>query len=452
VSTVDSALKSLAGLFGRLFEVLWRYSWWIAVVAGSAAFALEQYAVLVFIIAFWFAVTGTVKFARWIALRRRGSRPAQPLRYHFTGWGVFFIALSFLVIAGALNTGISLLYAVAGLMAAFLMGSMVLAGAYLGKLEIDWQVPEHVFSGQPFKVKLTVRNRKRFFASYGLLIEDGVRCRSQTITESGKILYIPPRSQVSVEYDMTLPRRGVHAVQPLVLSSSFPLGVLEGVLELPRKREVVALPRLGDIKGHYVFQRRSLEENVLRHSIPQDRQIEFFGLREYRSGDSLRHIHWRTSARKQQLFVREFERQEGKNILMLLDTHIPRADRNLRVRRELNLELAVSFCASLADLLLRSSSFYAFAAFTPELRTIHFDVGRGHFFHVLDALARVEPTRDKSLLDLSAELDPLLFKNGLVVAVSLGDLPDRPVRDLLGPRAVVIDTDSPEFLHGFVLR
>jgi uncharacterized protein (DUF58 family) len=442
----------VAGPFARTFETLWRYSWWLAVLAGLLAFALQRYVALLFLLGTWFVITLIVKSARWFGRARTGARPAQPLRYHFTPWGVFVFGLTVCASAAALSTGISLLYVVAGLMAAFLMSSMVLAGAYLGRLEIDWLVPDHVFSGHPFKIKLTIRNGKRFFPSYGLLIEDAVRWGHQTTTQTGKMLYLPARSQISVEYDMTVPRRGVHGVDPLVISSSFPLGLLEGVLELPRRRELLVLPRLGDIRGHYVFQRRSLEQNVLRHSLPDDRQIEFFGAREYRHGDSLRHVHWRTSARKGRLFVKEFERQEGKNVLMLLDTCVPRADRKLRVRREMNLEHAVSFCASLAELLLKNSSFYAFAAFCPEFRAIHFDSGRGHFFHVLETLARVQPSRERNLIDLTAELDPLLFKNGLIVAVSLGDLPRLRVHDQLARRAVLVNTDTPEFHHGFVIR
>ena len=46
---------------------------------------------------------------------------------------------------------------------------------------------------------------------------------------------------------------------------------------------------------------------------------EFYGVREYRAGDPLRHVHWRTTARRGELAVREFEREVGAPLVLLLD-------------------------------------------------------------------------------------------------------------------------------------
>lgn len=435
-----------------LVRTIWRHAWWFVVLAAMVAFALEHYVALIYILASSFAVTVVVKGVTWCIERRTGTREAAALSFHFTPWGIVFIALSFLFIIGAIQTGISLLYGVAGLMAAVMMGSMVLGGFYLSRIEGEWQVPEHLYAGQPFTAKVTVRNRKRVFAAYGLVCEDVVRCRGEDITRETPILYVPPRAQVGIEYEVVVPHRGPHPLAPLVLRSRFPLGVLECAVEVARPCEMLVLPRLGEIKGSYVFQRRSLDQNVLRHSMPQDRQIEFFGLREYRLGDSLRSVHWRTSARRGQLYVREFERQEGKNVLILLDTYLPPGRGPAIERRRENLETAVSFCASLAALLLRNSSFYAFTAFTPEFQTIPYDVGQGHFFHVVETLARVRPNTGHSLPDLLDRVEPVLLRGGLVVAVSLGDLPGLRAHERMGPQCTLINVDSPDFSQGFVFH
>jgi uncharacterized protein (DUF58 family) len=250
---------------------------------------------------------------------------------------------------------------------------------------------------------------------------------------------------------MAVPERGAHVLPPILVRSRFPQGVLETAAEFSRPGELVVLPRLGDIRGQYLFKRRSLEQNVLRHSVPQDRQIEFFGLREYRHGDSYRHIHWRTSARRQQLHVKEFERQEGKNVLILLDSFVPKGRNPRAAARADNFELAISFVATLAGRLLEEGSFYGFAAFCPEFRAMHFDVGQGHYYHVLEMLARMRPNRYDGLVELLDQLDIGLYRNGLILAVSLGDVPERHVHYNLRHQAILIDASSPEFRNGFII-
>jgi len=51
-------------------------------------------------------------------------------------------------------------------------------------------------------------------------------------------------------------------------------------------------------------------------------QAEIHGVRSYRSGDNPRLIHWRTSARRGELMVRELEDVPSDNLLVIVDpTH-----------------------------------------------------------------------------------------------------------------------------------
>jgi uncharacterized protein (DUF58 family) len=70
---------------------------------------------------------------------------------------------------------------------------------------------------------------------------------------------------------------------------------------------------------------------------------DYFGLREWRTGDSQRWIHWRTSAKLGKLAVRQFEQQRRRDINLLLDLWEPTGATDQQ--RETT-ELAVSFLAS----------------------------------------------------------------------------------------------------------
>jgi len=98
-------------------------------------------------------------------------------------------------------------------------------------------------------------------------------------------------------------QRGPIVAQAWVLETSDPLGFFrfrrkgadgEVALVLPRFMSLTSQPQV-----------RELEASV---SAPRAGSgMELFGVREYRSGDPLRRIHWRSSARLGELVVREYE-------------------------------------------------------------------------------------------------------------------------------------------------
>jgi uncharacterized protein (DUF58 family) len=47
---------------------------------------------------------------------------------------------------------------------------------------------------------------------------------------------------------------------------------------------------------------------------------EYLGIREYRSGDSMRHVHWGLTARHGQVMVREFEEEQTRRLAIVVDT------------------------------------------------------------------------------------------------------------------------------------
>jgi uncharacterized protein (DUF58 family) len=114
-------------------------------------------------------------------------------------------------------------------------------------------------------------------------------------------------------------RRGVVDGGPVVVSSSAPFGVAEvrgaatasgRTVVFPRVVPVGTLPVLGDPSG-------GAEPEVARGRGPGR---EFHGIREYQRGDSLRHVHWPSTARHGSLVVREFERERPARIAVVVDT------------------------------------------------------------------------------------------------------------------------------------
>src|SRR5260370_13190239 len=74
-------------------------------------------------------------------------------------------------------------------------------------------------------------------------------------------------------------------------------------------------------------------------------QDDLHGLRPFRPGDSPRWIHWRTSARRNEKMVREFERTPGQNLILIVDPTILDARQGIEdARLEAVVSLAATIC------------------------------------------------------------------------------------------------------------
>lgn len=98
-------------------------------------------------------------------------------------------------------------------------------------------------------------------------------------------------------------RRGAISATSWMVSAGDPLGLFVGSRRYPDAEAALVLPRFTALaEGRKVYELEAVAAAPRAGS-----GTELFGVREYRPGDSLRRIHWRSSARHGELVVREFE-------------------------------------------------------------------------------------------------------------------------------------------------
>ncbi len=114
-------------------------------------------------------------------------------------------------------------------------------------------------------------------------------------------------------------QRGPIVAQAWVLETSDPLGFFRFRRNGADGEVALVLPRFMSLTSQP--QARELEASV---SAPRAGSgMELFGVREYRSGDPLRRIHWRSSARLGELVVREYEPPGQQTVGIFCDPNPP---------------------------------------------------------------------------------------------------------------------------------
>ena len=268
--------------------------------------------------------------------------------------GFYHLAVTCFVLLGAWIHQISLLFIVGGMMLGPLLYSWPAVVWSLRGLRVVRRRPTKIGAGDLLVVRLEVENVRRWFSGRALIVEDqlvreqaGQRGTSPNQFVGRAAVLIPKVASgevVAPSYQGPAPERGVYRFGPLQLSTRFPLGLVQRKVVIDDPATLVVHPRLGTLTPRW----RKLQQTTHTgqrqfHPRQSSSEADFFAMREWRTGDSNRWIHWPTSARRRSLVVRQFEQKRHSDLVMLADLWLPAeptpADR-------LRLETAISFLAT----------------------------------------------------------------------------------------------------------
>lgn len=251
------------------------------------------------------------KITNW--LETRWATPA------FSGWMLLFTGLSFF--GAATNTMAGWLYVLSGMMFAMLGLNAVASIQNLKKLEIQRFPITTVSAGDQLTIELTIKNLSKDLKTLIQITDQLPFVLSKPLTTA--IETIPPNTTYKWIYYAQTKKRGVYYWHELQLRTAAPLGVFycSRIREIPTK--AIVYPQVLPLKNCPLIDSVGREESAKMQS---DRLYQAAtegitkALRQYRFGDPIRLIHWRSSARFGELQVRELEViTGGQEVIICLD-------------------------------------------------------------------------------------------------------------------------------------
>ena len=286
--------------------------------------------------------------------------------------GIVIAALALAVTFSALNTGINLIYLLVSFLYALLIMGLVLPILALRRVTASRMPPEGVFADERFAVDVELSNPKRLLSAVSIIVEDVASRGGDEASARCHAVRVGPRGRLVVSYEMRLARRGRYTLERLRLTTSYPFGLFRASKVVREPRTLWVYPSMGALAPAVQLPYSPAFEAGSGQSHHRGGHQEFFGLREYQSGDSLRLVHWKSSARSSRLMVKEFERDDAQAVLVAV--HCPRPP--LDAVEEARFETAVSFATSLAHRLVMQGRSVSVAAGSDHVRVAH-NKGRG---------------------------------------------------------------------------
>ncbi len=218
-----------------------------------------------------------------------------------------------------------------------------------------------------------------------------------------------PGDQATAGYQVVCRPRGVYPIGPASVSVSDAMGLTLSSASVGETDRLVVYPQVELLLTTPLVRGHDPTTHASRPEFSHRGGEEFYTLREYQTGDELRRVHWPSSAKRDELMIRQLETPWQSKGLVIVDT------RTSSYLGGPDFEKAVTGAASLVHLL-------AGAGFDADLW-----IGGGsslplHDYHTaMEALALVKADDGLDLLAAAAHLRHRDIGGGLFVVTGMGD-------------------------------
>jgi uncharacterized protein (DUF58 family) len=253
---------------------------------------------------------------------------------------------------------------------------------------------DRAFPGERVTVTLRIRHRGWLPLPW-LRVHESLPIELRTPNFYRCVLSLLPREETVQRYDLDCRRRGYYPLGPLLISAGDLFGVRSADVRLDSDDALTVYPHIVPLTDLGLPAQTPFGAVSTKQRIFED-PTRLAGVREYQSGDSLRHMHWKATAATGALQVKRFEPAisiEGQ-ILLNLDRRDYTQARVLTAS-----ELAIVTAASIAHNLtegrqaagLICNGHDPLADDAQQPLIVPPRKGRAHLMRVLDVLARVQP-------------------------------------------------------------
>ena len=313
--------------------------------------------------------------------------------------------------------------------------ALLVNSSYRPRLRVHAELPDKAVAGQALEFEATVTNVGRQTA-YD--IAAGFSGLPAHLRDESPATYAPalaPGESIHIPLRILPRRRGVYVLPPLRAFTTFPFNILRhGAAKHPAGALIVQ-PAFTPLAEVHVPVSRRYQPGGIALTSNVGESPEYIGNREFRPGDPLKHIDFRSWARLAKPAVREYQEEYYCRLALIVDTFVPpfpffyledNRSRKLGSRISpsliseiIDFEEGISLSAAVADALSRGEYLVDIFAAGPEVHVFRAGRHTAHLENILEILACVDPCRKNPFPAVTARISSELRGISAVVAIFL---------------------------------
>jgi hypothetical protein len=145
---------------------------------------------------------------------------------------------------------------------------------------------------------------------------------TEILSDTGQLFSIPmlpTEETLALVPDLIYQKRGVYTHKQIVVCSTAPYGLLRSARKVELKGEVVVLPKIYETASPETKGLDLVSGGKIRGRRRVNSGTDFAGIRGWQAGDTVKQIHWKSTARRNELMVKTFEEELGGRISIIID-------------------------------------------------------------------------------------------------------------------------------------
>lgn len=274
---------------------------------------------------------------------------------------------------------------------------------YRPRLKVTVALPDRAVAGQAFDVEAVVTNTGRWPA-YDCAA--GFLHLPWSLRESGFERYIrvlAPGQNAKAALRILPRRRGVYELPKIRAFTAFPFHLIRSGSAKRPAGALLVQPSFSPLSEVCIPAARRYQPGGIALTSNIGESPEYIGNREFRNGDPIKHIDFRSWARLAKPAVREYQEEYYCRLALVVDTHVP-LGRWKRVGGYPDFEAGIGLAAAVADALSRGEYLIDIFAAGPEVYVFRAGRHTAHLDNILEILACVECCRTNPFQAVNARL------------------------------------------------
>lgn len=281
------------------------------------------------------------------------------------------------------------------------------------RLFLERKISVKIEEDDTLEIVLEIKS-KSLLPIFDLVLEDYLSCAHAQERQKLMMLdLLMPNSVNKFTYHCLCPQRGRYEIGPVVAYFFDPLGLFYFKQKYLVYSEIYVYPRTFKIRKFPALNKGISPWAVETSRVSGD-DDEFYGVREYKRGDPLKKIHWMVSARKNQLIVKEFQRQSFFRATILFNLE---KEDNLGEGKESVEEYAIKIVASVAKYLINLGVSLEIISHAGEVVHIPFNKGEEHLEGILKFLTIAKAESRITLLELFTTFQRNILEDSSLIVV-----------------------------------
>ena len=284
------------------------------------------------------------------------------------------------------------------------------------KLSFERRIIGRIQEGDNLDIKAIIKNDS-FFPLFNSVLLDSLTCAGPDEREYRVLIdYLGPKSILSEEYNCLCLQRGRYQLGPFFIYIFDPWGIFflkkayfiySELFVYPQTFNIQKFPRLTGGAAPWF--------GIETGRISGD-EHEFYGVREYKYGDSIKRIHWLSTARKNKLIIKEFQKQAFFRAVIVFNLN---KDDNFGQQKDNIAEYTIKIVASVAKYLIEGDISLEIIAHVGEIVHIPFNKGPEHLEDIMKFLTIAQAESKVRLDEIFLEFSKYIPNDSTLILVIL---------------------------------